>query len=162
MDRKRRLRVAGTSVVGAAIVAGAALLAGPLAGAQAAQYPENFYNEGYCYQSPSGQGNGSRLRAFDGAMISDPSKESVQFLFRIEKWDTQSNQYRDDHGTNTLRATTDISKLLLVDNAQYADANAFCKFVTEGIPELRGEVYSYGTWTSRNSPYSPPQPSGTV
>ncbi|HEY6795749.1 MAG TPA: hypothetical protein VI248_13805 [Kineosporiaceae bacterium] len=149
--RRARITALGTAIV--AGVVGAALLAGPRAGAQAAQYPESYFNGGFCYQHPDGQENKYRLQVTE--INYDPSDEFARFSVLPQKWDGNSNQYRDDAPAFQSRG---VSKLLLVDNTRFGNPNSFCHDLTNYDPHLRFDQYSYGVWTSRHEPGGSPAP----
>lgn len=155
MDWHGRLRMVFTPAVGAVIVAGsvgAALLAGSLAGAQAGS-TESYYNGGFCYRNPDGQENPYRLQVTE--IRYDVNQAIAVFSLQPQKWDGTSSQYRDDAPAFELPG-------LRKSRLQDMDANEFCKDLTEGKPELRGEVYSYGAWASRRAPDSPTLPPPTT
>lgn len=147
----KRLRIVRTPAVGASIVAGAvgvALLAGPLATSQASEYSEGYYNGGFCYQHPEGEANTYRLQVTE--IKYDPNAEFARFSFQPQKWDDSSNQYRDDAPAFEPQG---MAKYLLEEGGTngtgYTKANDFCRAMTENSTHLGGDVYPYGTWTSK-------------
>jgi hypothetical protein len=160
MNWNRRLRMVRIPAVGAAAVVGvvgAALLAGPLTGAQASQYPESYWNGGFCYLNPNGQENMYRLQ-FDEVAYS-PEYPAAVFSWKKQEWDTGSNQY---HDIGAPFGQWGADKHLLETNGGYSDPNEFCKAMTSGEVSFG---YSYGEWTSRreadpssSSSSAPPQP----
>ncbi|HEY6794506.1 MAG TPA: hypothetical protein VI248_07470 [Kineosporiaceae bacterium] len=141
--RRARITALGTAIVAGAV--GAAVLAGPLAGAQAA-YPESYPNGALCYQHPDGQENKSRIQVTE--IKYKPSDPFAWFSKLSQKWDGNSNQYRDDPPAGEIG----IGKSLLI--AKYGDPNAFCYFMTAS----GDETYPYGVWTSRHEPGGSPAP----
>jgi hypothetical protein len=141
-----RIPVIGASVVAGAV--GVALLAGPLAVAQAAGYQDGYYNGGFCYQQSEGEPNIYRLRVSE--IKYDPNGEFARFSFLPQKWDNSSNQYRDDA---SAYESVGVAKYLLQEGGTngtgYTNPNDFCRTTTEHETHLGGDVYSYGAWTSK-------------
>ncbi|HEY6796676.1 MAG TPA: hypothetical protein VI248_18535 [Kineosporiaceae bacterium] len=128
----------------AAGVMGAAVLAGPVANSRAASgvLRGSYYNGGFCYQHKVGEENPYRLRVFEASY--DPTAESTELVFMVQKWDGSSNQYNDER----LAFKDAVFKLSL--GGYYKDANTFCDSVTidRAARYLGGDVYRYGEWTS--------------
>jgi hypothetical protein len=125
-------------------VAGAALLAGPLASSQAAagDLAGAYPNGGFCFQNPVGQPNTYRLQVTEPKY--DPAADYADLSFMVQKWDDSSNQYHDER----LAFTNSVSKMSL--GGYYKDANVFCDAMTRDRADryLGGDMYRYGEWTS--------------
>lgn len=148
MDWNRRLRIRRTPVVGALVaagLAGAALLAGPMASSQAAD-AYTYPNGGFCYQNSLGQAND--YRQYFSEPSYDPDSLNVYFLFVAQQWDDSSNQYKNQGRPVTIA----LSKSRLKPGTVFHDdANEFCKSITGDpnvSPYMEGRLYSYGEYTS--------------
>lgn len=145
MNWNRRLRMMRTYAVGVLVATGAAgavLLAGPMANAQADGLAGTYFNGGFCYQAPAGEMNTYRLQVAEPNY--DPNASYADLSFMVQKWDSSSNQYHDER----LAFTNSVSKLSL--GGFYSDANTFCDAMTRDNAGkyLGGDVYRYGEWTS--------------
>ena len=149
----RWARIPAVGALTAAGVAGAALLASPIASSYADSGPPvswggpkglsgTYSNGGFCYQNKPGDPNTYRLQVSEPSY--DPNSATASLSFEVQKWDNASNQYRDERPA----FTADIDKLKL--GGSYPDANAFCASITgsRAGQYLGGDVYRFGEWTS--------------
>jgi hypothetical protein len=114
-----------------------------VAGSQAADsgLSGTYNNGGFCYQNPDGQENTYRLQVTE--VDYDASADYADLSLLPQKWDSSSNQYRDDNAAFTIS----VAKMSL--GGYYRDANVFCEsFTSNNARHLGGDVYRYGVWTS--------------